>query len=69
LTGVRTGELRLAVPEQFDLEHGLWTIPPAQVKQLQVKLRREGSTVAPYIVPLSRQAIAIVQHLLTFSPA
>jgi len=38
LTGVRTGELRLAVPEQFDLERGLWIIPPVVVKQLQVKL-------------------------------
>lgn len=27
LTGVRTGELRLAVPEQFDLVRGIWTIP------------------------------------------
>jgi len=39
-------------------------IPPQVVKQLQVKLRREGKTVAPYIVPLSRQAIAIVQRLI-----
>jgi len=64
LTGVRTGELRLAVPEQFDLERGLWVIPPQAVKQLQVKLRREGHTVAPYVVPLSRQAVAIFRHLL-----
>jgi len=64
LTGVRTGELRLAVPEQFDLERGLWIIPPQVVKQLQIKLRREGKTVAPYIVPLSRQAIVIVQRLI-----
>lgn len=35
LTGVRTGELRQAVPEQFDLERGLWIIPPVIVKQLQ----------------------------------
>jgi len=64
LTGVRTGELRLAVPEQFDLERGLWIIPLVVVKQLQVKLRREGNTVAPYVVPLSRQAMAIFRHLL-----
>ena len=31
LTGVRTGELRLAVPEQFDLERGLWIILPVIV--------------------------------------
>jgi len=64
LTGVRTGELRLAVPEQLDLERGLWVIPPQVVKQLQVKLHREGHTVAPYVVPLSRQAMAIFRHLL-----
>lgn len=61
---MRTGELRQAEPSQFDLERGLWIIPPVIVKQLQVKLRREGKTIPPYVVPLSQQAIAIVQHLL-----
>ncbi len=28
LTGVRTGELRLATPDQFHLDQGLWIIPP-----------------------------------------
>lgn len=64
LTGVRTGELRLAIPEQFDLERGLWIIPPIIVKQLQLKLRREGKTIPPYIVPLSQQAIQIVRVLI-----
>lgn len=64
LTGVRTGELRAAVPEQFDLERGLWTIPAVIVKQLQLKMRKEGQTVPPYVVPLSTQAIAIVRELL-----
>lgn len=64
LTGVRTGELRQAVPEQFDLERGLWIIPPVIVKQLQVKLRREGKTIPPYIVPLPQQAIDIVRVLI-----
>lgn len=64
LTGVRTGELRSALPEQFDLERGLWVIPPVIVKQLQAKLRREGSEIPPYIVPLPTQAIAIVRYLL-----
>jgi len=27
LTGVRTGELRLATPDQFHLDKGLWIIP------------------------------------------
>jgi integrase len=37
LTGVRTGELRQATPDQFDLERGLWIIPPDVVKQLQMR--------------------------------
>jgi integrase len=39
LTGARTGELRAARPEQFDLERGLWIIPAEMVKQLQVRGR------------------------------
>lgn len=40
------------------------------VKQLQVKLRKENRELAPYIVPLSRQAIEIVRYLLVAaSPA
>lgn len=67
LTGVRTGELRLATPDQFDLKQGLWTIPPEVVKQLQLEMRKEGrrsQEIPPYIVPLSEQAKAIVRQLL-----
>jgi integrase len=72
LTGVRTGELRYATPDQLDLEKGLWVIPPDIVKQLQEKVRRDnnkdGSDIPPYIVPLSRQATAIFQRLLALRP-
>ncbi|PVZ41179.1 integrase arm-type DNA-binding domain-containing protein [Pseudomonas sp. CC120222-01a] len=67
LTGVRTGELRLATPDQFDLERRLWVIPPEVVKQLQLKMRKSRSSaskVPPYIVPLSVQAIEVVSLLL-----
>ncbi len=67
LTGVRTGELRLAEPDQFDLDCGLWIIPPQVVKQLQNEMRKAGKRpqdVPPYIVPLSLQAIEIVRYLL-----
>ncbi|MDT4805848.1 Arm DNA-binding domain protein [compost metagenome] len=67
LTGVRTGELRLATPNQFDLERGLWIIPPEVVKQLQDgmrKRRKRPQDIPPYIVPLSVQAIEIVRYLL-----
>nr|WP_067287012.1 integrase arm-type DNA-binding domain-containing protein [Marinobacterium profundum] len=68
LTGVRTGELRSATPEQFDLERGLWIIPAQNVKQLQNKMRRSGrrpQDVPPYIVPLSVQAIEVIGCLLS----
>ncbi|MNJ28681.1 putative prophage CPS-53 integrase [compost metagenome] len=67
LTGVRTGELRLATPDQFDLERRLWIIPPEVVKQLQLKMRktrRQTTKVPPYIVPLSIQAAEVVRRLL-----
>jgi integrase len=64
LTGVRTIELRSATPEQFKLDEGLWVIPCGIVKQLQVRQRKERKEIPPYIVPLSRQVIAIVQYLL-----
>src|SRR3546814_8008901 len=42
LTGVRTGELRLAEPEQFDLDWGLWFIPQQVVKQLKDDMSKAG---------------------------
>ncbi|MGK8436821.1 tyrosine-type recombinase/integrase [Ectopseudomonas hydrolytica] len=67
LTGVRTGELRQATPDQFDLERGLWIIPAEVVKQLQDSARKRGKRlqdIPPYIVPLSVQAIEIARYLL-----
>ena len=73
LTGVRTGELRLATPDQFDLDRGLWIIPPDVVKQLQVDMRKKRqlpTDIPPYIVPLSVQAMEVARHLLAeFKPA
>jgi len=67
LTGVRTGELRFATPDQFDLDRGLWMIPVAHLKQrklLTKKRRKRVTDIPPYIVPLSVQAQEIVRHLL-----
>lgn len=54
LTGVRTGELRLAEPEQFDLDRGIWIIPPQIVKQLQDEMRKAGKR--PQDVPALHRA-------------
>jgi len=64
LTGVRTGELRHAEPEHFDLENAMWRIPPSLVKQLQARVRTTNDIIPPYLVPLSTQAVAIVRELL-----
>lgn len=73
LTGVRTGELRFATPDQFDLDRGLWIIPVVRLKQrkmLTKKKRKRMSDIPPYIVPLSVQAQEIVRYLLSqFKPA
>lgn len=63
LTGVRTGELRQAKPEHFDLENQLWNIPPEHVKQLRKLVIVSKKKVPPYVVPLSKQAVQIVQQL------
>lgn len=67
LTGVRTCELRLATPDQFHLDQGLWIIPPEVVKQLQMDMRKKRQRpqdIPPYIVPLSVQAMEIVRYVL-----
>lgn len=68
LTGVRTGELRLATPDQFHLDQGLWIIPPDVVKQLQTQMRKKRQRpqdIPPYIVPLSIQAMEIAEYMLS----
>jgi integrase len=52
LTAVRPGELRQAPWSEFDLDTATWTIPAERMKA-----RR------PHIVPLPRQAVAILRQL------
>lgn len=52
LTFVRTSELIEAKWTEFDLERALWTIPPERMKMKNA-----------HLVPLSRQAIAILREL------
>lgn len=52
LTGARTAELRGAPWAEFDLDAGLWSIPAERMKK-----RR------PHLVPLSRQALAVLREL------
>lgn len=52
LTFVRTGELREATWDEFDIDAAVWTIPAERMKMKAV-----------HIVPLSRQAVAVVNQL------
>ncbi|EGJ4976527.1 tyrosine-type recombinase/integrase [Escherichia coli :H19] len=52
LTGVRTGELRGAFWSEFDLKKAVWEIPAERMKMKR-----------PHLVPLSTQALEIVQQL------
>ncbi|MGL4316715.1 MAG: tyrosine-type recombinase/integrase [Pseudomonas sp.] len=52
LTAVRPGELRAAPWSEFDLDSATWTIPKERMKA-----RR------PHVVPLPRQAVAILRSL------
>jgi integrase len=56
LTFVRTGELRGARWEEFDVDQGEWRIPAERMKMR-----------SPHIVPLSPQALAVVEELRPLS--
>lgn len=61
----RPGELRLAEWREFDLETALWTVPAARMKR-----RKAGKANGPdHLVPLSRQARAILRDLHLMSGA
>lgn len=56
----RSGEVRLATWGEIDFEKKLWTIPPERLKA-PIKLKDK---LLPHIVPLSNEAIAILQMKL-----
>jgi integrase len=58
LTFVRTGELRCATWDEFDLEGALWTVPSQRMK---IK------DVGDHIVPLAPQAIKLLRELRTIT--
>ena len=63
-TGVRTIEIRRSAPGDFDLEAGIWTIPPTAVKQLRGRVRRDGKDVDDYLVPIPKQLVVHLEKLL-----
>lgn len=56
LTVVRPGELRAAEWQEFDLKKSEWRIPAERMKMR-----------APHVVPLSQQAVALLEELRTLT--
>jgi integrase len=59
LVFVRPGELRKAEWSEFRLEAAEWAIPSERMK----RTKQQKATGAPHLVPLSRQAVAVLEEL------
>lgn len=69
LTGIRTSEMRFAEISQYKLTPGeeILRIPAKDVQQFQKVINQSDNRVPDYIVPLSRQAVEIVNELLSYA--
>src|SRR5664279_1202032 len=56
---LRPGELRFAEWCEIDLDAAMWTVPAARMKR-ELREKLHG---APHLVPLPRQAVAVLQDL------
>jgi integrase len=59
LVATRPGEMRLAKWREFDIEQARWSVPAERLKMRSDPLREND----PHIVPLSRQALAVLEKL------
>ncbi|HHU6578605.1 MULTISPECIES: tyrosine-type recombinase/integrase [Klebsiella] len=61
---IRSSELRFARWSEIDFETAMWTIPAEREAIEGVKYSQRGSKMrTPHLVPLSRQALAILQQV------
>ncbi|MEQ5223662.1 integrase arm-type DNA-binding domain-containing protein [Providencia alcalifaciens] len=68
LTFVRASELRFVRWEEFDFDNAIWEIPGKREAIENVKFSERGMKMkTPHIVPLSRQAIALLEKLKEYS--
>jgi integrase len=68
LVFIRSSELRFARCSEIDFETSKWTIPAEREAIEGVKHSQRGSKMrTPHLVPLSRQALAILEQIKTFS--
>ncbi|MGL4753823.1 MAG: tyrosine-type recombinase/integrase, partial [Aeromonadaceae bacterium] len=64
LTFVRSSELRFMRWDELDIERAIWTIPASRPPIEGVKYSHRGAKMRePHIVPLSRQALAIIEAI------
>jgi integrase len=63
LTGARRDEARSATWEQFDLVKGVWTIPIEARKDTRAQAKRRAKPKPAMQVPLSWQAIALLNEV------
>ena len=68
LTFVRSSEMRFARWSEIDFKNALWTIPAEREELQGVKHSSRGSKMkTPYLVPLSKQAIATLREIQKLS--
>lgn len=61
---IRSSELRFARWSEIDFRHKIWTIPATREAIEKVRFSGRGAKMrTPHIVPLSRQAIAILKQI------
>lgn len=64
---IRSSELRFARWSEIDFETSMWTIPPEREPIPGVKNSHRGSKMrTPHLVPLSKQALAILKQIKQF---
>lgn len=64
---IRSSELRFARWSEIDFKTSMWTIPPEREPILGVKHSHRGSKMrTPHLVPLSKQALAILKQIKQF---
>jgi integrase len=63
LTAARRNEVTQATWAEFDLSAGTWTIPAARRKDTRSRAARNGSKAQDMLVPLSRQALKLLEEI------
>jgi integrase len=63
LSAVRLREATEATWAEIDRDAGTWTISPARRKDTRSRIRRKQAATQPHLVPLSRQALKLLDEV------